>query len=301
MRAVHRAMIVASLLTLAAAIAPRTARAQVDLSGEWSQTAGPDNTTDPDIGDYTGLPINDAERLRADSWTAEKWDQEEHECEPHPADYAFRAPGGIRIWPETDPLTKEITEWHTMVFYDGVERTIYMDGRPHPPDYAAQTWTGFSTGNWEGDRLRVSTTHLKEGWIRRNGLARSDKGTLVEYFIRHGDFLTIVSIVKDPVYLTEPLIRTEHWVLNPGYGLGSSTCIPKHEVDKPSGWVPHHLPGTNEWLTEYPSKFGIPLEAARGGAEEMYPEYMQKLATLPPPPPQPPLPPKPSENAEPKK
>ncbi|MGB9459279.1 MAG: hypothetical protein WCA94_00165, partial [Candidatus Acidiferrum sp.] len=69
----------------------------------------------------------------------------------------------------------------------------------------------------------------------------------------------------------------------------------------PRGWVPHHLPGTNEWLTEYPSKFGIPLEAARGGAEEMYPEYMQKLATLPPPPPPPPPPPKPTDSAEPKK
>jgi hypothetical protein len=84
------------------------------------------------------------------------------------------------------------------------QRTIYMDGRPHPSDNAPHTWQGFSTGEWEGDMLKVTTTHLKEGWLRRNGLARSDKAVLIEYFIRHGDFFTIVTDVEDPVYLTEP-------------------------------------------------------------------------------------------------
>ncbi len=69
--------------------------------------------------------------------------------------------------------------------------------------------------------------------FRRNGLARSNKATLIEYFIRHGDFLTIVSTVKDPVYLTEPLVRTEHWYLNPGYTLAPFICTPRDVVDKP--------------------------------------------------------------------
>ncbi|MGD1211498.1 MAG: hypothetical protein ABR973_09105 [Candidatus Acidiferrales bacterium] len=293
-RHTHRGMLLASFLLFVAALVAQPVRAQVDLSGEWSQPPAPDNTTDPYIGDYTGLPINDAARLRADSWTAEKWDQEEHECEPHPADYAPRAPGGMRIWPELDPLTQKITAWHTTMFFLNNQRTIYMDDRPHPPDYAAHTWAGFSTGKWEGDKLEVTTTHLKEGWLRRNGLPRATKAILVEYFIRHGDYLTIVSIVKDPVYLTEPLVRTEHWVLNLGYALTPYSCIPRHEVDKPRSWVPHHLPGTNEWLMEFATVFGIPVEATRGGAETMYPEYMQKLATLPPPP-------KPKEPAEPRK
>jgi hypothetical protein len=287
MRAVRRAMILAALLLLAPALTPQALRAQVDLSGTYAQTAGPDNTTDPFIGDYTGLPINDAERLRADSWTAAKWDQEQHECDPHPADYAPRAPGGMRIWPELDPLTYTVLAWHVEVFTNGTARTIYMDDRPRPSPYSAQTWNGFSTGKWEGDKLKVTTTNLKEGWLRRNGLARSNKGTLTEYFIRHGDFLTIVSAVKDPVYLTEPLLRTEHWFLNPGYTLAPFICTPRDVVDKPPSWVPHHLPGTNDFLKEFPSNLGIPVEAARGGAETMYPEYMQKLAALPPPPPPP--------------
>jgi len=42
-------------------------------------------------------------------------------------------------------------------------RMIWMDGRPHPPEYAAHTWPGFSTGEWEGAMLTVHTTHIKEG------------------------------------------------------------------------------------------------------------------------------------------
>jgi hypothetical protein len=198
-----------------------------------------------------------------------------------------RAPGGLRIWPDLDPLTYAVLAWHIEIFTNGRARTVYMDGRPQPSDYAAQTWNGFSTGKWQGDKLEVTTTHLKEGWLRRNGLARSNKATLTEYYVRHGDFLTIVTIVSDPVYLTEPLIRTEHWFLNPGYTLAPFICTPRDVVDKPPSWVPHHLPGTNDFLKEFPSNFGIPVEATRGGADSMYPEYLQRLAALPPPPPPP--------------
>ena len=278
----------ACAILCACALGVRPAAAQVDLSGTWSQPAAPDNTTDPLIGDYTGLPINDAARLRADSWTAEKWTQEEHECEPHPADYTFRSPGGIRIWPEFDPVSQVVAAWHIELYWMNAQRTIYMDGREAPPPYAAYTWEGFSTGKWDGDKLEVKTIHLKEGWLRRNGVPRSEMASLTEYFIRHGDFLTIVSIVKDPVYLTEPLVRTTRWYLNPGYTISPSTCIPRHEIDHPKGWVAHHLPGTNEWLGEFPSIYGIPVEGARGGADTIYPEFLLKLPTLAIPPPPPP-------------
>ena len=105
-------------------------------------------------------------------------------------------------------------------------RTIYMDGRPHPSPNAQHSWQGFSTGEWEGDMLKVTTTHLKEGWVRRNGVPRSDKATLVEYFIRNDDYLTLVTVVKDPVYLTEPFVRTSNWVLDPGFQLSPFSCIP---------------------------------------------------------------------------
>jgi hypothetical protein len=270
------------------------AAAQVDLSGEWGQKMSedaPERGGGPEIGDYTGLPINDRARLQADSWDADKWTLLEHQCEPHPADYAVRGPGSMRVWADMDPLTKDVTEWHTMIMWMNPERTIYMDGRPHPSEFAPHTWGGFSTGEWVGDMLKVTTTHLKEGWLRRNGLPRSEKAQMTEYFIRHGDDLTVVTIVKDPVFLTELLIRTSNWILNPGYAPTPQYCAPSREIDHPVGWVPHHLPGTNPWLNDYARKNGFPEAAGRGGAETMYPEYQQKLDTLP-------IPPKPAGNGK---
>ena len=275
------------------------ALAQVDLSGEWGQKMhedAPERGGGPEIGDYTGLPVNDRARLQADSWDAGKWTQMEHQCEPHPADYAVRGPGSMRIWSDIDPLTQQITAWHTAIMWMNPQRTIYMDGRPHPNEWAPHTWEGFSTGTWVGDMLKVETTHLKEGWLRRNGLPRSEKATMTEYFVRHGDDLTVVTIVDDPVFLTEPLIRTSNWILNLGYAPTPQACVPSQQLDKPESYVPHHLPGTNPWLNDYAIKNGFPIEALRGGAETQYPEYQQKLDKMPIPP-KPPAPAKPARSA----
>jgi hypothetical protein len=261
--------------------------AQMDLSGAWGQKMHEDfgeRRAGPELGDYTGLPINDRARSQADAFDAEKWMERERQCEPHPADYAVRGPGSMRMWSDLDPLTQKITAWHTAIMWMDTERTIYMDGRPHPSEYAPHTWGGFSTGVWIADTLKVETTHLKEGWLRRNGLPRSEKATMTEYFLRHGDYLTVVTIVKDPVFLTEPLIRTSNWELNPGYFASPQACVSAKQLDKPEDWVPHHLPGENPWLEEYAIKHRMPVAASRGGAETMYPEYRKKMALMPVPP-----------------
>ncbi len=54
-----------------------------------------------------------------------------------------------------------------------------MDGRSHPSEYAPHTFMGFSTGEWQGDILTVKTTHIKQGFVRRNGLVQSDLATMV--------------------------------------------------------------------------------------------------------------------------
>ena len=239
---------------LLAIASPRTAFAQVDLAGEWTQKWHEDaveRDAGPEIGDYTGMPINDAARMRADSWDAQKLEMVEHLCDPHPADYAPRGPADMLIWSDTDPFTQDVVAWHLELRYMLSQRIIYMDGRPHPSENAQDTWQGFSTGEWEGDMLKVTTTHLKEGWLRRNGLTRSEKGTLTEYFIRHGDFFTLVTDVEDPVYMTEPLIRTSNWILSPPGRFHANYCIPSDEVNHPEGYVAHHLPGENPFLTEF--------------------------------------------------
>ena len=266
-------------MCLALALAS-TASAQHDLAGMWAQRFHedlPERGEGPEIGDYTGLPINDAARLRADSWDASKWTVPERQCEPHPADYAPRGPANLRIASTVDPISQAVVAWNVTVMWSLQQRTIHMDGRPHPSANAQHSWQGFSTGAWEGDMLRVTTTHLKEGWVRRNGLPRSDKATLTEYFIRNDDYLTLVTIVDDPVYLTEPLVRTSDWVLDPALVLGPFSCIPAIEIERPRGAIIHNLPGTNPFLAEFAERHGIPDEAARGGAQTMYPEYVQAL------------------------
>src|SRR5881397_3359157 len=87
------------------------------------------------------------------------------------------------------------------------ERMVYMDSRPHPPAYAPHTFTGFSTGRYDGNVLTVATTHMKRGWIRANGVAESDEASVVEHFIRHDDVITVFAVTTDPVYLSEPFSK----------------------------------------------------------------------------------------------
>jgi hypothetical protein len=92
--------------------------------------------------------------------------------------------------------------------------------------------------------------------------------------------LTLDTVVTDPVYLTEPLVRTAVWVLDTGLQLSPFSCIPAIEIERPRGAVPHHLPGTNSFLEEYSQRHGLPFEATRGGAQTMYPEYTRELERL---------------------
>ena len=206
----------------------------------------------------------------------------EYQCRVHPVDYV---PSffNIRVWEERDKDSQELIAFHVHHQAWGTERTIWMDGRPHPPDYALHTSQGFSTGKWDGEILTVTTTHLKQGWIRRNGIPRSDRAIVYENFIRHGDHLTWTTVIHDPAYLTETFIRTRDFLLSIGLQMGAYPCESVVEVVMPKGKIPHHLPGTNTFLAEFPARYGIPAEAAMGGAETMYPEYQQKLKTMPKP------------------
>ena len=76
-----------ALILLLLVLASRPARAQVDLAGEWSPRV---YNTHMDIGDYTGIPINEAGRLRAESWHPDQLDLPENLCRPHPIDIGLR-------------------------------------------------------------------------------------------------------------------------------------------------------------------------------------------------------------------
>jgi len=230
--------------------------------------------------DYGGLSFNEAGRLYALAWPANRQTLRVEQCAGYTIPYAFFSPGNYRFWEERDPHNQRLISIHMYFQTSEVNRTIWMDGRPHPPAYAAYTWQGFSTGHWDGDMLTIDTDHLKMGWIRRNGVARSPKATVIEHLIRHDDNLTVVVLVTDPVYLTEPFIRTTDFVADPRQQIGPYPCDVVNEVSRPKGEVPSHLPGTNTFLTEFAARYNIPYEATRGGAETMYPEYRVKLKQM---------------------
>lgn len=277
---------VASLLTLL--LAPTTllccaARAQIDPTGDWAVTFFEDQRdrlAGADMGDYLGMPINAAGLFRAESWSAALVEIPENQCRAHGSDYGWRGPSALRIWKEVDTATQKLVAYHIRLSAYNAEQTVWMDGRPHPPDYAAHTWAGFSTGHWEGDTLVIYTTHLKENWLGLNGLPRSDLATASVHIMRHGDVLTVAVITYDPVYLTEPLIRTIDFTFAPQQQMNPWPCESVDEVDRPAGEVPSYLMAQNPYIDEFAARYGIPPEATRGGAETMYPEYMLKLKTM---------------------
>ena len=119
-----------------------------------------------------------------------------------------------------------------------------MDGRAHPPDYVPHTHMGFSTGEWHGDILTVTTTHIKKEFYRRSGIPSSDSTTLVEHYIRHGNLLSHVMIITDPVYLTEPYVNSEEFVLmERGNQNWLYNCEYVMEVPMDKNDVPYYLPG----------------------------------------------------------
>jgi hypothetical protein len=268
------------LLPLVVAVSP--CFAQMDFSGEWSPLFHedlPERLPGPELGDYMGIPINDAARLRADSYDADRISiNSEYQCRPHGGDYSMRGLANMRIDAVRDPVTQQVIAFHTRMGFQEMERTIWLDGRPHPDDLAPHTWQGFSTGTFDANMLNIHTTHQKESYLRRNGLPRSDRATFTEHWMRHGKYLTVTTAITDPVFLTEPLVRSQTWVLDPGQTMGRDICEYGQEVPKPrADYVPNHLPGTNPFLHEVAEWYGLPYEALRGGAETMYPEYRAKI------------------------
>jgi hypothetical protein len=274
---------------LSAVLTASPARAQADFVGNWSplyHEDHPERIPGPELGDYLGIPLNAAGRLRADSYDADRISVvNEYQCRPHGGDYRMRGLANMRIDAILDPITQRTIALHVRMNFQEMEQTIYLDGRPHPSANAPHTWAGFSTGTWQDNVLNVFTTHLKENYIRRNGIPASDRRTYTSHWVRHGNYLTVQTVITDPAFLTEPFVRSQTWALDPTQQLGRDICETAPEVPKASDVVPNHLPGTNPFLHEVADWYGLPFEATRGGAETMYPEYRKKMGkpTNPPP------------------
>jgi hypothetical protein len=294
MRNVCRAAVMASIFLAAMFVSSRPAFAQVDFTGVWNPNVqdedNPERLNGPSLVEFVGLPINDQARVWGLSYRSSRLSLLEHQCQVHVVEYIHRGPHQIRMWEERDPVSSQLIAIHEYVNTYEQSRTIWMDGRPHPGEFAPHTWMGFSTGVWEGNMLTVTTTHVKQGWHRRENIPASDEVTVIEHYVRHGDALSHTSVTEDPIYLAEPLIKSEDYnlVANPNTFNPYWPCEYTDEGEHERGVVPSYLWGENPYVAQYAAEHNLPQEVTLGGAETMYPEYRDKVkgkpvAVYPPP------------------
>lgn len=272
---------------------------QYDLSGNWIPIIHEDGNNRQTGGVFeihAGLPLNDAARARHEAYSEDETALLELQCRRFITPYSTRtahailhitadvAPAGdLRTQTSTEIVAYHLNYQHNGTLIGGV-RTFYLDGRPAPSKLSTHSFGGFSTGKWIGNMLHVETTHLKAYYTLRPGVPASDQRTVTERWVRHGDLLTLIQEIKDPVYLTEPLVWSMTWARSDGPLPPSpeAFCHPSPELPSVASdkrRVPSWLPGTNPTTQEVMDNYGVPADVVRAddGAAMMYPEYRKRM------------------------
>jgi hypothetical protein len=199
------------------------------LTGTWVSVVTEDwrwRMQTPPKGDYASLPLNDAARKAADAWDPAKDTTAGDQCRAYGAAAIMRMPGRIRISWENDTTLKIETEAGTQT---RLLNFVAAPGQPGTPG-----WQGSSIANWQtsgggrrgggapprGGSLRVITTNMRPGYLRKNGVPYSEKTTVTEYWDllrqRNGDqWLVITTVVDDPTYLSRTWITTLNFKKEP--------------------------------------------------------------------------------------
>ncbi len=279
-------------MSLAMLLYAAAAPAQVDLSGNWvaESMEDPVEHTDGGFPDmFAGLPVNDNGRQAGLTAPGDEMQELNRECQPWSAHYLLIGPWGGRFAAVRD-TEGHITAWTlSSPAYDRLPMTIWMDGRSAPPPLARHTWEGFSTGRWEGATLVVSTSLLKDGYLEDNGLPSSNQETDSYFLTRYGDELTIMAVIRDPVYLEAPLVLGRTLKLLPAGSVLEDPilyCMPAETI---AGFSDGYhsaieLPPKEAQQQAYLSGlYHLPLIATHGGAQTMYPEFQRKLTGYMPP------------------
>ena len=196
------------------------AAAAIDMTGYWVSVVTEDwmfRMVTPPKGQYLGVPLNAAARRVADAWDPAKDEAAGEQCKSYGAAAVMRVPGRLHITWDNDTTLKIETEagMQTRLFHFGGE----------PPKNGDPTWQGYSSAEWEqaavgrgeprnGD-LKVVTTKLRPGYLRKNGVPYSENAIVTEWYDRHNDasgaWLVVSTEVKDPQYLTLPFITSTHF------------------------------------------------------------------------------------------
>jgi hypothetical protein len=213
------------------------ASAPIDLTGYWVSVVTEDwryRMVTPAPGDYQGVPMTGAAVKIADAWDPEKEAASPDQCKAYGAPAILRVPGRVHITWQDDQTLKMETD-------AGKQTRVFHFGDWKAPAGPA-TLQGDSVAQWErgGGRgaagsgsLKVSTSHLKAGFLRKNGVPYSENASVTEYYDlvkeRNGDNLMVVTTVTtDPLYLREPFIISTHFKKQAGAdGWNPTACSAK--------------------------------------------------------------------------
>jgi hypothetical protein len=217
---------------------PATARASApkDFTGYWVSVVTEHwhlRMLVPPRGDYSMLPVNPEAHKIADSWDLAKAKADPDQCKSYGPPALMRVPGRLNIhWTDDNTLQLDTDS--------GTQTRVFRFGAAASPASQAPQLQGYSVASWEflGARgrggvpkgtgqLRVRTTQMSGGYLRRNGVPYSEDATLDEYFDTftepNGDaWLVVTSIVNDPKYLTGPYTST----------------VPFKKIPDRAGWDP---------------------------------------------------------------
>ena len=214
------------------------AGAPIDLTGYWVAIVNEDwrwRMVTPPPKDYASVPLNAEGRKLADSWDVST----DGSCLAYGAAALMRMPTRLHITWENDSTLKIETDFGQQT------RRLVFGAAPS----AERSLQGFSAAEWErpgrargaggfggppppgapraggaaqaqGGNLKVTTTQLSPGWLRRNGVPYSENTTLTEYYDRFmtpgGEvWFVVTTIVEDPKYLTQPFVTSSHFRQEP--------------------------------------------------------------------------------------
>jgi hypothetical protein len=221
-------VIVAFLLATAGIEAQRGGRAAgppptpkadpaIDMTGTWVSVISEDwalRMVTPRKGDYTRVPMTPAAIKVADAWDPARDEAASEQCKAYGAPGIIRLPGRLRIsWQDDTTMKMELEA--------GNQTRLFHFNHVAAP--AAPSWQGHSQAQWQytlnpprTGELKVETSGLRAGYLRKNGVPYSASATLTEYYHRmtapNGDvWLTIVSELKDPENLREPFVQSTHF------------------------------------------------------------------------------------------
>jgi hypothetical protein len=181
------------------------ASAPVDLTGYWVALVTEDwrfRMVTPRKGDYRAVPLTEAAKQIADAWDPAADETSGNQCKSYGAAAIMRAAARFHItWQDDNTLR---------VDSDYGMQTRLFHFKASPP--GERTWQGYSAAEWQRPgSLKVTTTNMRSGYLRKNGVPYSENATVTEYFDmaphpEGGQVLLVTTIVDDPKYLEQPFI-----------------------------------------------------------------------------------------------